>query len=109
MLKALLSLLTVSIILVTVSFAGLAYTGMSSMDSMDHGSNTTDADCLNHCLSVATSQTNAVTPLLPSLITLVVFVLLLTIFSKLPTVPYIHSPFGQLLHQLKLATIVIRD
>ncbi len=134
MLKAFLSFLALSVVLITVSFAGLAYTGMSSMDSMTHDSLamshatdcqgdgclnsspiTADAACLDHCLSVASNQTNAITPLSLSLIALIFFVLLLVIIH-LPrhaptqlTCPSRFSNFGTLLHHRHLATILIRD
>lgn len=115
MLKAFLSFLALAVVLVTVSFAGLIFTGMASMDSMNHSFSTTDISCLDHCLSVASNQTSAVTPISLSLIALLVFVLLLA-FSNLPTTNYRlltlppwRQAIGKLLRQRQLATVLIRD
>ncbi len=133
MLKAFLSFLALTVVLVTVSFAGLALTGMSGAETMNHSqittshamdchgadcltqsSSTADATCLNHCLSSAANQTSAVTPLSLSLIALVLFVLLLTFLQLLTTdyqlpTSYWHSCYGTLLRHRHLATILIRD
>ncbi|HCC84040.1 TPA: hypothetical protein DEP96_04310 [Candidatus Uhrbacteria bacterium] len=141
MLKALLSFLALAIVLVTVSFAGLALqlspgqggVGGGFMEAMNHSpitashamdchgadcltqsSSTADALCLDHCLSAATNQTNAVTPVAFYLLSLIVFVLLI-VFSILPTTNYLlpttnlHPPFASILRHRHLATVLIRD
>lgn len=115
MLKAFLSFIVLAVVLVTVSFACVALTSKSHLDTMTNSFNTVDTNCLDHCLSVAANQTATITPLPFSLVTLIVFILLLT-FSLLPkancllpTSPPWRQSIGKLLRHYQLAAVLIRD
>ena len=126
--RAFLSFLLASILLTFSTLAGMAIFGMHGvMTHMDSDScigvacptsgdmGTTGTDCLDHCLSVASSVTTVVTPMPFAFVFLLVAVALLlaewlpTISTYAPSIERWREGIGKLLLQQNLSTVILRD
>lgn len=126
--RVFLSFLLASILLTFSTLAGMAVFGMNGvMMHMDSDScvgvacstagdmGTSGTDCLDHCLSVASSVTTVVTPMpFAFLILLAVVALLISEWSPVvstfsPSLRRWREGIGKLLLQQKLSTVILRD
>jgi hypothetical protein len=125
--RAFLSFLLASVLLSFITLAGMTIFGMQGVMHMDADScmgvscstdgdtGTSGTDCLNHCLSVASSVTTVVTPMPFAVVFLLAVVVLLLAewLSNLsiyaPSVERWREGIGKLLLQQKLSTVILRD
>lgn len=127
--RALLSLLLASIVLTISTLSGMAIFGMhhemgTKIDSCGFLPCVTEtiplasseADCLSHCLSTASSSTTAVAPL-PHLFALLAVAFVVHIYSTSIAAlspyrpPYfrLREHIGKLLRHRHLSTVILRD
>ncbi len=127
--RILLSLLLASIILTVSTLSGMAIFGMQHGMTTDGDScgsapcittathpASSEADCLNHCLSTASSSTTAVAPSVLALTLLAITFIVHASSPHAPTSSFPHSPFfrlresiGKLLLHRHLSTVILRD
>lgn len=115
--RALLSLLLASIVLTISTLSGMAIFGMHhEMGTETIPLASSEADCLSHCLSTASSSTTAVAPL-PHLFALLAVAFVVHIYStSIATLSLYRPPYfrlrehiGKLLRHRHLSTVILRD